>query len=129
MIKKLQNSPDTLVEETIEGFKLLFPENFNVIPGTTAIIRSEKNKKARGKVKIVGGGGSGHEPATHLSVTKNGSDLFVCGDVYAAPSWLKLFQGIEAVDDGSPMLLSVSNHTGDVLNAKLALDMAKSKRY
>lgn len=60
-------------------------------------------------------------------VGPGGSDLAVRGDVFAAPSGALIFRGLQAIDDGSPIFVSVTNHTGDVLNFGFACQMAKSK--
>ena len=127
LIKKIQNSPDTLVDETLEGYHRLHPDEFDIIPGTRGIIRTEKERKEKGKVKLVSGGGSGHEPGCFTMIGRGGYDLFVAGDVYAAPSWMQMVRCIQAIDDGSPILYTVSNHAGDVLNANMAMEVLLSK--
>jgi len=127
VIKKIQNSPDTLVDETLEGYMLLNPPFIELIPGMRAVVRKPEFRKEKGKVKLMIGGGSGHEPAPFQMVCPYGYDLFIAGDIYAAPSWMTMVKAIEACDDGSPILLTVGNHAGDVLNSNMAMEMLLSK--
>lgn len=130
MIKKIQNNPDDVVLEALEGFYLSDNVKYSmVIPGTRFIVRQEKYRKAKGKVKLVGGGGSGHEPVLFNMVCPNGNDLMVAGEFFAAPAWKQLYNGIKAVDDGSPIFLNTSSHAGDILNGKMAYQMLKTEGY
>ncbi len=124
MFRKLQNSTETLVEECIEGFYLSNPNlPSTYIPGTRFLVRKDEFKKAPGKVKLVAAGGAGHEPGVFYSVAPYSTDLFILGDIYAAPAWKQIYDGIKMIDDGSPILLEVSNHAGDIMNANMAYDM------
>lgn len=58
-IKKIYNDVDTVVDEALEGFQLLYPETSEIIPGTRLTVRKPEFRKPKGLVKIVGGGGSG----------------------------------------------------------------------
>lgn len=128
MIKKIQNDPNDVVQEALEGFFLSDNERYSmVIPGTRFIVRQEKYRKAKGKVKIVGGGGSGHEPVLFTMVGPNGNDLMVAGEFFAAPAGMLLYEGIKAIDDGSPIFISTSSHAGDILNSKLAYNLLKAE--
>lgn len=128
MIKKIQNNPDDVVQEALEGFFLSDNQRYStVIPGTRFIVRQEKYRKAKGKVKIVGGGGSGHEPVLFTMVGPNGNDLMVAGEFFAAPAGKLLYDGIKAIDDGSPIFISTSSHAGDILNSRLAYQLLKAE--
>ena len=127
-LKKIYNDTDTLVDEAMEGNRLLYPSGFSeVIPGTRITIRTPAYRKPQGLVKLVGGGGAGHEGPGAGRVGPGGSDCAVRGDVFAAPSGALIFKGMQAIDDGSPMFVNVTNHTGDVLNFGFACQMAEAK--
>jgi len=124
-MKKISNAPETLVTDELQGFVKLHSDKVRLIEGTTCVAR--RIPKEKGKVKLVIGNGAGHEPAVIGWVGKGMFDLNVVGDVFTAPSGDKIYQGIEAIDDGSPILLMVQNHAGDVLNANYAYSKAKKK--
>lgn len=129
MLKKLYNNVDTLVEESQEGHRLMYPESgdIKIVNGTRLIVRQPKDKKPKGLVKIAGGYGSGHEGPGAGGVRPGGSDLGIPGEIFAAPAANKIFRGLMEINDGSPIILNVTNHTGDVLNSRLAIQMARAK--
>jgi len=127
VIKKIQNSPDTIVEEFIEGYMAMHPGCCERLPGLRAFVRVPEQRKEQGKVKLVGGGGSGHGPGSMAGVRRYGRDCGVMGDIYAAPSWMNLVKAFEMIDDGSPMLMTVANHAGDVMNSTMAYNLLKQK--
>jgi len=127
-IKKLYNNLDTLVDEAMRGQKLLYQDQMgDIVPGTRMIVRQPRFKKPKGLVKMVMGYGAGHDGPGPGGVGPGGLDLAVPGDVFAAPAANKVFRGIMSIDDGSPMIISATNHTGDVLNTRLAVQMARNK--
>ena len=129
MLKKLYNNLDTLVEEALEGQSLMYAEAGKVlsISGTNLIVRQEKDRKPKGLVKLAMGYGSGHEGPGAGSVRPGGMDLGIPGDIFAAPAANRILRGLQEIDDGSPIVLCVTNHTGDVLNSRLAVQMAQAK--
>jgi dihydroxyacetone kinase-like protein len=127
IIKKIYNDTETLVEEALEGNFLLFPGKSELIDGTRIRIRKPEYRKPKGLVKIVMGGGSGHEGPGPGGVGPGGLDAMVSGDIFAAPPAAQLFKALCAIDDGSPIILMATNHMGDVLNSKLAVQMCREK--
>ncbi len=129
-IKKIYNNVDTLVEEVQEGQRLLYPDAAPILTlegGTRVIVRRESDRKPKGYVKLASGYGSGHEGPGTGFVMPGGMDLGVPGDVFAAPPANRILRGLMAIDDGSPIILLVTNHTGDVLNSRLAVMLAKDR--
>jgi len=122
-MKKLLNEKDKIVEELIEGYVLAYPKQVQTVAGTHIVKR--KNPKEKGKVKLIVGNGPGHEPCLSGLVGKGALDLDVLGEIFAAPSYKNYFEGIKDIDDGSPILMAVMNHAGDVLNSNMAFDMAR----
>ena len=128
MIKKICNDPENVVQEALEGFYLSDNERSSeLVPGTRFIVRKPEYRKEKGKVKIVGGGGSGHEPVLFTMVGPYANDLMVAGEFFAAPAWKQLYQGIKMVDDGSPILINTSSHAGDILNSRMAFQMLEAE--
>lgn len=122
-MKKIMNTPETLIQDELQGFVKIHKDKVRLMEGTTAIIRA--NPKSVGKVKLIMGNGGGHEPAVIGWVGEGLFDCDIVGDLFSAPSGDKMFKVMEILDDGSPMVLCVQNHAGDVMNANAALKKAK----
>lgn len=92
---------------------------------TTVIVR--KDAPVEGKVGIVSGGGSGHEPAHAGFVGKGMLDAAVSGEVFTSPTPDQILEAIKAVDSGAGVLLVVKNYTGDVMNFDMAKELAEAE--
>ena len=123
MTKRLINDAIRVVDEELDGLVSLYPGSLRRIPGTNIIVRKDAPRK--GKVSVIGGGGSGHEPMQAGYVGKGMLDAAVAGEVFSAPPPDQIFQAIKAVDGGRGTLLVVNNFAGDVLNFGIAERMAK----
>jgi len=124
-MKKLINDPNQVVKEMIEGMILAHPEKLRNIEGTSVIVR--KDAPVNGKVGIVSGGGSGHEPSHAGYVGKGMLDAAVCGEVFTSPTPDQVYEAIKAVDSGKGVLLVIKNYTGDVMNFEMAAEMAEAE--
>ncbi|WAA13408.1 dihydroxyacetone kinase subunit DhaK [Fervidibacillus halotolerans] len=124
-MKKLINDPNAVVQEMIEGMIAAHPDKLKTIPGTTVLVR--KDAPVQGKVGLVSGGGSGHEPAHAGYVGKGMLDAAVAGEVFTSPTPDQVFEAIKAVDGGKGVLLIIKNYTGDVLNFEMAAEMAEAE--
>ena len=124
-MKKIINDPDTVVEDMMEGMILASKDKLKRIAGTSVIAR--KDAPVRGKVGLVSGGGSGHEPAHAGYVGKGMLDAAVLGEVFTSPSVDQVFEGIKAVDSGKGVFLIIKNYTGDVLNFEMASELAEAE--
>ena len=119
------NSKETLVVEAIEGTvrasggRLARLDGF---PHIKVVVRADWD---RGKVALVSGGGSGHEPAHAGFVGRGMLTAAVCGEVFASPSVDAVLAGILAVTGPAGCLLIVKNYTGDRLNFGLAAERAR----
>ncbi|SHJ89015.1 dihydroxyacetone kinase, N-terminal domain [Clostridium amylolyticum] len=120
--KKIINDVDNIVFDTVEGFVKAYKHKVIKLPNSNVIVR--KNLEA-GKVGVVIGNGSGHEPACIGFVGKNMLSANAYGGIFAAPGPDTLYDAIEAVDSGCGVCVLISNHAGDVINSKMAIDMAK----
>jgi len=122
-MKKFINDPKKLVGELLEGFTLAFPAQVK-LSGTNIIVRT--NPKARGKVRVVTLGGSGHEPGLSGFVGKGMLDVSVAGEIFAAPGAAKCIDALrDACAGGESTLLIVLNHAGDVLASNIAMQAAE----
>lgn len=124
-MKKMMNSAQTLITDELQGYAKIHKDKIRLLEGTTCIVRAEPKEK--GKVKLVMGNGGGHEPAVIGWVGSGMFDMNIVGDVMTAPSGDKMLKALEDFDDGSPILLMVQNHAGDVMNANIAYAKAKKK--
>jgi len=85
-------------------------------------MRKEMNKD---KVTLISGGGSGHEPAHAGYVGEGMLDLAVCGDVFASPSTIQVYNGILESESNKGTLLIIKNYSGDIMNFEAAAEMAE----
>jgi len=121
-MKKLVNNPENLVQELLEGFALANAGKV-ALSGNNLVVR--RTPKPLDKVAVVTLGGSGHEPALSGYVGEGMLDISVPGEVFAAPGPPRVVEALRAAKRDAGILLVVLNHAGDVMSAKLALDMAK----
>ena len=123
------NSTETLVKQIVENCLMCF--NLKEIPtsgGGRILLRDDWNPDD-GKVAILSGGGSGHEPA-HVGFIGPGMLTgTVQGELFASPSVSAIEAAIEAVNPKAGCILVVKNYTGDRLNFGLAAERAKAKGY
>ncbi|MDK8179534.1 dihydroxyacetone kinase subunit DhaK [Paenibacillus sp. UMB4589-SE434] len=119
-MKKIINQPETLVREMCSGLVLAHPElEFN---SKYKIV--QKKEINRNKVTLISGGGSGHEPAHAGFVGAGMLDVAVCGDVFASPSQIQVYQAIKASASKQGTLLIIKNYSGDIMNFKNAAHLA-----
>ncbi|MFD1068217.1 dihydroxyacetone kinase subunit DhaK [Oceanobacillus locisalsi] len=123
-MKKVINQPNNVIEDMVKGMALANEAQWQRIEGTNVIRRKELSP---GKVGIVSGGGSGHEPAHAGYVGKGMLDAAVVGEVFTSPTPDQIFEAIKAVDQGNGVLLVVKNYTGDVLNFEMAGELAEAE--
>ncbi|MGP0686682.1 dihydroxyacetone kinase subunit DhaK [Priestia aryabhattai] len=120
-MKKIINKPEDVVLEMCKGMVLAHPE-LNLIEKYKVIKKDQINKS---KVSIISGGGSGHEPAHAGYVGKGMLDAAVCGDVFASPSQIQIYQAIKETASDKGILLVIKNYSGDMMNFKNAAYLAE----
>lgn len=121
-MKKLINDPNNVVEEMMKGMAAAHHDVLKHVPDTAVLTRVERTA---GKVGIVSGGGSGHEPAHAGFVGKGMLDAAVCGPVFTSPGPDQVLEGIKAADSGAGVLLVIKNYSGDVMNFEMAMELAE----
>lgn len=121
-MKKLINRVDDVASEILEGVERLHPARVRRLPGQLVLVR--RDAPVRGKVAIIAGGGSGHEPAFWGCVGPGMVDGAVQGEVFTSPTPDTILAGIEAVDGGEGVVLLYNNYTGDVMNFDWAQEEA-----
>ncbi|MCP4306538.1 MAG: dihydroxyacetone kinase subunit DhaK [bacterium] len=120
---KMINGLADIVPEMLEGFAAAYPDIIRYEDGL--IVRATPKDPA--KVGLVIGNGSGHEPAMIGWVGPGLFDVNVPGPIFTAPGPSKLANGVKAANAGGGVLVCVSNHSGDVLNAEMALEDLKDE--
>jgi len=119
-MKKLINKPENVVNEMCNGIVLAHPD-LDLNSKYRVIRKKVINKE---KVSLISGGGSGHEPA-HAGFIGNGMlDAAVCGDVFASPSQIQVYQAICETRSEKGTLLIIKNYSGDMMNFTNAAHMA-----
>jgi phosphoenolpyruvate---glycerone phosphotransferase subunit DhaK len=125
VLKKLINNPDQVVRDMIDGMVLAHPDKLKNLPGTNVLIRA--NAPIQGKVALVSGGGSGHEPSHAGYVGVGMLDAAVAGEVFTSPTPDQLLEAIKAVDAGKGVLLIIKNYSGDLMNFEMAAELAEAE--
>ena len=124
-MKKLINEPDAVVREALEGIAAAHGDHVRVTFDPYVIVRNDAPRQ--GKVGIISGGGSGHEPMHGGFVGKGMLDAACPGEVFTSPTPDQMLEATKAVDGGAGVLHIVKNYTGDVLNFEMAADLAKGE--
>ncbi|PSP36630.1 dihydroxyacetone kinase subunit DhaK [Halobacteriales archaeon QH_10_70_21] len=122
-MKKLINDPDDVVDEMLEGMVAAYPNHLRRLPDTQVLVRDDA--PLDGKVGVVSGGGSGHEP-THGGYIGDGMlDGAAAGDVFSSPTADEFEELIGACDGGEGVLAVIKNYEGDVMNFETAIELAE----
>ena len=121
-MKKIINDVENVEQEMIEGLVKSRPQKLEKLEAGNIVVRKERKQ---GKVALVSGGGSGHEPAHGGYVGRGMLDAAVAGPVFTSPTPDMVYEGIKAVATDAGVLCIVTNYTGDVMNFEMAVDMAK----
>ncbi|MBQ0101182.1 MAG: dihydroxyacetone kinase subunit DhaK [Firmicutes bacterium] len=121
-MKKFINSVDNVEKEMLEGLFKAHPDKIKPIDCDGIIVRREKKT---GKVAIITGGGSGHEPSFGGYVGKGMLDAAVAGAIYTSPSADHIYEAIKHVATDKGVLMIPMNYTGDIMNFEMAAEMAQ----
>ncbi|WP_371362664.1 PTS-dependent dihydroxyacetone kinase, dihydroxyacetone-binding subunit DhaK [Sporomusa rhizae] len=123
-MKKLINNAEQVVEEMLQGAVLAHPQYVKRVEGFNVLVRA--NSPVQGKVALVSGGGSGHEPSHAGYVGRGMLDGAVAGAVFTSPTPDQVYEAVKAVDGGKGVLLVIKNYTGDIMNFEMATEMAEA---
>jgi dihydroxyacetone kinase DhaK subunit len=123
-MKKILNKVDDLVIEMCEGMIKAHPQQLAFSKKYKVISRAQVNKQ---KVSLISGGGSGHEPAHAGFVGTGMLDAAVCGDVFASPSTIQVYNAILQTQTEKGTLLIIKNYSGDCMNFDAAAEMAEEE--
>ncbi|MGO0577472.1 dihydroxyacetone kinase subunit DhaK [Ornithinimicrobium panacihumi] len=123
-MKKLLNDPDDLVVDALVGMGAAHPDVVTVDTDRRIVLRA--GGPVPGKVGLVAGGGSGHEPLHAGFVGVGMLDAACCGEIFTSPVPDQIVAATRAADAGAGVLHIVKNYTGDLLNFEMAGEMVQS---
>lgn len=123
-MQRILNNPDDIVDEMLKGF---LKTHKDIVEGTEnkRVIKAKNIQKD--KVGIVTGGGSGHKPAFVGYVGKNMCDAVAVGEICSSPTAAAFLDAFTAADQGKGVACLYGNYSGDNMNVKMAVKMAKKK--
>jgi dihydroxyacetone kinase-like protein len=123
-VKKLINGPETVVQDELAGLAAAHPDLLRVDMENQIVVRADA--PVVGKVGIISGGGSGHEPMHGGFVGRGMLDAACPGAVFTSPVPDQMLAATRAVNGGAGVLHIVKNYTGDVLNFEMAAELAQA---
>src|SRR5207253_712641 len=123
-MKKLINDPTDVVKESLAGLAAAHPDLVRVDFENQIVVRKDA---PTGRVAIISGGGSGHEPMHGGFVGAGMLDAACPGEVFTSPVPDQMLAATKAVDGGAGVVHIVKNYTGDVMNFKLAAELAEDE--
>src|SRR6266576_4056373 len=121
-MKKLINYPDAVVQDALHGVEAAHGDRVRVSYDPAFVVRADA--PVQGKVGLVSGGGSGHEPMHGGYVGPGMLDAACPGEVFTSPTPDQMLDATKAVDGGAGVLHIVKNYTGDVMNFEMAAELA-----
>lgn len=121
-MKKIINNVEQVENEMVLGMAKAYPQYVRKLDCGNVVVRAHKKE---GKVALISGGGSGHEPAHGGYVGEGMLDAAVSGAVFTSPTPDQIFEGIKAVATDKGVLMVIKNYTGDVMNFEMAGEMAQ----
>src|SRR3990170_7009862 len=121
-MRKLLNAPADVVRESLAGLAAAHGDILRVDAAAQIVLRAAAPRA--GKVALVSGGGSGHEPLHGGFVGLGMLDAACPGEVFTSPVPDQMLAATQAVDGGAGVLYLVKNYTGDVMNFEMAAELA-----
>lgn len=121
-MKKIINNPENVVTEMLDGLAYVHHDLVHRLSGFDIIAR---NEQASGKVGLISGGGSGHEPA-HAGFVGDGMlSAAIAGAVFTSPTPDQILEAIKEADQGAGVFMVVKNYSGDIMNFEMAQELAE----
>ena len=125
-MKKLINSPEDVVSESVEGLVFAHESLLELHPSARVVMRRDRRRE---KVALISGGGSGHEPL-HVGYVGYGMLDAACpGEIFTSPTPDQMYEAAKATDRGQGILFIVKNYTGDTMNFSIAVDLLTAEDY
>ncbi|GGE26629.1 dihydroxyacetone kinase subunit DhaK [Streptococcus himalayensis] len=121
-MKKIINQPEHVVDEMLQGLVFMHGQLVERLDGYDVIVRKAEK---RGKVGLISGGGSGHEPSHAGFVGRGMLSAAVCGAVFTSPTPDQILEAIKAADEGAGVFMVIKNYSGDIMNFEMAQELAE----
>ncbi|NKJ09429.1 dihydroxyacetone kinase subunit DhaK [Rhizobium sp. SG741] len=121
-MQRFINNPDEVVEDTVKGFIKAHSDIVRLAENPRVVIA--KNAPHAGKVGVITGGGSGHEPAFIGYTGKNMLDAVAVGELFSSPTAKSFHDAIREANGGSGVICLYGNYAGDNMNVKMAIKLA-----
>lgn len=121
-MKKIINQPTDVVQEMLKGLSFMHDDLLEQLDGFDVIVRKAEKT---GKVGLISGGGSGHEPSHAGFVGEGMLSAAVCGAVFTSPTPDQILEAIKAADEGAGVFMVIKNYSGDVMNFEMAQELAE----
>jgi phosphoenolpyruvate---glycerone phosphotransferase subunit DhaK len=121
-MQRFVNNPDLVVEDTVKGFVKAHSDIVRLAENPRVIVA--KDAPVKGKVGIVTGGGSGHEPAFIGYTGKNMLDAVAVGELFSSPTAKSFFDAVKEANGGAGVVCLYGNYAGDNMNVKMATKLA-----
>lgn len=116
------NDPAKVVDDMLKGMVFCHGELIKRLDGFEVIQRKAEKS---GKVAVISGGGSGHEPSHAGFVGEGMLSAAVCGPVFTSPTPDQILEAVKSADEGAGVILVIKNYSGDVMNFEMAQEMAE----
>jgi dihydroxyacetone kinase-like protein len=123
-MQRIIKNPDYVVEDMLQGFVKAHGDMVEVSEKNDHVVKY-KSAPVKGKVGLVTGGGSGHEPAFLGYVGKNMMDAVAIGEVFSSPTAQAFYDAFLEADSGEGVACLFGNYAGDNMNVKMAIQMAE----
>nr|WP_228122062.1 dihydroxyacetone kinase subunit DhaL [Variovorax paradoxus] len=123
-MNRVINNPDLVVEDMLGGWLLAHTDSVAVLPGNPRVVKRARAPE-RGKVGVVTGGGSGHEPAFLGYVGDGMVDAVAVGEIFSSPTAKSFLDAIRTADGGAGVACLYGNYAGDNMNVGMARQMAE----
>lgn len=121
-MKKIINKPTQVVDEMLQGLSFMHDDLVERLDGFDVIVRKVEKT---GKVGLISGGGSGHEPS-HAGFVGDGMlSAAICGAVFTSPTPDQILEAIKAADEGAGVFMVIKNYSGDIMNFEIAQELAE----
>lgn len=121
-MKKIINQAEHVVDEMLNGLVYMHQDLVERLDGYDVIVRKAAKS---GKVGLISGGGSGHEPSHAGFVGQGMLSAAVCGAVFTSPTPDQILEAIKAADEGAGVFMVIKNYSGDIMNFEMAQELAE----
>ncbi len=121
-MQRFVNNPDLVVEDTVKGFIKAHSDIVRLAENPRVVVA--KNAPVSGKVGVITGGGSGHEPGFMGYTGKNMLDAVAVGELFSSPTAKSFHDAIREANGGAGVVCLYGNYAGDNMNVKMATKIA-----